>query len=72
MNCCDEYEGTCTQGRDCPIRKQRIKETNEAFMKLHKGVDDPYDDFTASVKGLIALVFLAIGLAMVVFAIWGK
>lgn len=23
MNCCDEY-GNCNQGRDCPIRKERI------------------------------------------------
>lgn len=22
MNCCDDY-GNCTQGRDCPIRKER-------------------------------------------------
>jgi hypothetical protein len=24
MNCCDEY-GNCRQGRDCPIRKSRVK-----------------------------------------------
>ena len=23
MNCCDEY-GNCTQGRDCPVRNERI------------------------------------------------
>jgi len=24
MNCCDDY-GNCTQGRDCPIRRQRYE-----------------------------------------------
>ena len=23
MNCCDSY-GNCTQGRDCPVRNERI------------------------------------------------
>lgn len=26
MNCCDEY-GDCRQGRDCPIRKERLEQT---------------------------------------------
>jgi hypothetical protein len=24
MNCCDEY-GDCRQGRDCPVRKRRVR-----------------------------------------------
>jgi hypothetical protein len=24
MNCCDTY-GNCTQGRDCPVRKERME-----------------------------------------------
>lgn len=24
MNCCDEY-GNCRQGRDCPVRQERIE-----------------------------------------------
>jgi hypothetical protein len=24
LNCCDDY-GNCRQGRDCPIRKSRVK-----------------------------------------------
>jgi hypothetical protein len=28
MNCCDEY-GNCNQGRDCPIRKERIRQAKE-------------------------------------------
>jgi len=70
-NCCNDF-GNCTQGRDCPIRRQRAEETNKAFMKLHQGLDDPYDDFAASVKGLIALMFVVAGLTMIAFAIWGK
>jgi hypothetical protein len=70
-NCCNA-NGECTQGRDCPIRKQHAEETNKAFMKLHQGLDDPYDDFAASVKGLIALVCMATGVAMIAFAFWGK
>jgi hypothetical protein len=64
--------GNCTQGRDCPIRKQRAKEVNEAFMKLHCSADNPYEDVTDTVKGLIALVCVATGVAMIAFAIWGK
>jgi len=41
-------------------------------MKLHRGADDPYDDFAASIKGLIALVCVATGVAMIAFAFWGK
>jgi hypothetical protein len=69
--CCNDF-GNCTQGRDCPIRKQRAQEANEAFMKLHRGADDPYDDFAASVKGLIAFIFVVAGLTMIAFAFWGK
>ena len=28
MNCCDEY-GNCNQGRDCPIRKERVRQAKE-------------------------------------------
>lgn len=28
MNCCDEY-GNCRQGRDCPVRIQRIRDAKE-------------------------------------------
>lgn len=30
MSCC-EYK--CTQTRDCPIRKQRIEDVNQAFIE---------------------------------------
>jgi hypothetical protein len=28
MNCCDEY-GNCNQGRNCPIRKERVRQAKE-------------------------------------------
>ena len=71
MNCCNEYEGTCTQGRDCPIRKQRIKEVNEAFINLHRSVDNPYEDVTDTVKGLIAWIAV-VGIVGLIFWTWGK
>ena len=30
MNCCNA-NGVCDQGKDCPVRKQRIKEINDAY-----------------------------------------
>ena len=72
MNCCNE-SGNCTQGRDCPVRKQRAKETNDAYINQNNGLEpDLMDDFAASVRGLIALVGLVGGLTMVAIAIWGK
>ena len=32
MNCCDEY-GNCNQGRDCPIRKERVRQAKELLDK---------------------------------------
>jgi len=70
--CCSE-NGTCTQGRDCPIRKQRTKEANDAYINRSNGLEpDILDDFAASIRGLIALVGLVGGLTMVAIAIWGK
>jgi len=71
-NCCNA-NGECTQGRDCPIRKQRAQEANDAFMNRNNGLEpDLIDDLAASVKGLIALVCVATGVAMIAFAFWGK
>jgi len=71
MNCCNEYEGTCTQGRDCPIRKQRMKEVNEAFINLHRGIDDPYEDITSTIKGLVAWIAV-VGIVGLIFWAWVK
>lgn len=71
MSDCCEYK--CTQGRDCPVRKQRIEATNQAYIERGR-VDetDPYIDTIGSVKGLIALMFVVAGLTMIAFAFWGK
>jgi len=70
MSCC-EYK--CTQGRDCPVRKQRIEATNQAFIERGRVAEtDPYIDTIGSVKGLIALMFVVAGLTMIAFAFWGK
>jgi len=70
--CCNDF-GNCTQGRDCPIRKQRAQETNEAYVKgFLMGQEDPLDDLAASIKGLIALMFVVGGLTLLAFAFWGK
>ena len=69
MTCC-EYK--CTQGRDCPVRKQRIEATNQAYIERGRVVDtDPYAETVGSVKSLIAwLTFVAI--AGLIFWAWGK
>ena len=72
MNCCNDT-GTCTQGRDCPIRKQRAEETNKAYINRNNGLEpDILDDFVASIKGLIAVIVVVTGITLIAFAFWGK
>ena len=72
MNCCNA-NGNCTQGRDCPIRKQRTKEANDAYMNRSNGLEpDILDDFAASIKGLIAVIVVVTGITLIAYAIWGK
>ena len=74
MNCCNEYEGTCTQGRDCPIRKQRAKETDDAYINRGSwgSVSDPYDDITETFRALIAVIAVTATVTLLAFLIWGK
>ena len=69
MTCCDY--GTCTNGPDCPVRKQRIKEVNDMYLKA-KQDSDPYVDTVGEFKALLALLAVIAGLTMLSFAIWGK
>ena len=72
MNCCNA-NGNCDQGRDCPIRKQRTKEANDAYINRSNGLEpDLLDDFAASIKGLIAVIVVVTGMTLLAFAIWGK
>jgi hypothetical protein len=72
MNCCNNF-GNCTQGRDCPIRKQRAKEANEAFINGGWGkVADPYNDITETFKALIVVIAVTGAIALLAFLVWGK
>ena len=72
MNCCNE-NGNCTQGRDCPIRKQRAEETNKAYINQNNGLEpDLLDDVASSIKGLIAFIVVVTGITLLAFTLWGK
>jgi hypothetical protein len=69
MTCC-EYK--CEQGRNCPVRKQRIEATNQAYIERGRLVEtDPYVETVGSVKSLIAWLGLALGVWIVCLVIWG-
>ena len=72
MTCCDY--GTCTQGRDCPVRKQRMKETNDAYVNRKPDAHDPdpYIETLGTVKGLGALLVVTFGIVMVAKFLWWK
>ena len=72
MNCCNA-NGNCDQGRDCPIRKQRTKEANDAYINRSNGLEpDVLDDIAASIKGLIAVIVVVVTITLLAFTIWGK
>ncbi|CAB4131814.1 hypothetical protein UFOVP125_24 [uncultured Caudovirales phage] len=73
MNCCNA-NGVCDQGKDCPVRKQRIKEINDAYINGYNDAQlgDPLDDLADTFKGLIAWLGLALGVWIVCLLIWGK
>ena len=72
MNCCNA-NGDCTQGRDCPVRKQRIKEVNDAYANGFKDaqIDDPIDDLAHTFKGLLTVMMVVLILWIVCLLIWG-
>jgi len=70
MSCC-EYK--CNQGRDCPIRKQRMEATNKAYAKHGRVVDtDSYEDTLGTVKALVAWLAVALGMWVVFLLLWWK
>lgn len=73
MNCCNA-NGDCTQGKDCPVRKQRIKEINDAYANGFKDaqLNDPIDDIAYTFKGLITLLTAVLCVWVVCLLIWGK
>ena len=66
MTCCCTYK--CEQGRDCPVRKQRIKEVNDAYVNGFNDarLDDPYEDVIGTFKSL--LIVLAVCIAATLLA----
>jgi len=72
MNTCCDY-GKCNQGRDCPIRKQRMEATNKAYAEHGRVVDtDPYEDTLGTVKALVAVIVVTGAVTLISFFIWGK
>lgn len=70
VTCCT-YK--CEQGRDCPVRKQHIEVTNQAYIERGRVTDpDPLDDVAASIKGLIAVIVVVVTITLLVFTLWGK
>ena len=70
MNCCNA-NWQCDQGANCAVRKQRIKEVNDMYLKA-KQDSDPYTDTIGEFRTLMALLLVIVGLAMLAFAIWGR
>jgi len=71
MTCCDY--GKCTQGRDCPIRKQRMEAANKAYAEHGRVVDtDPYEDTLSTVKTLVSVIAVTAAMTLLAFAFWGK
>ena len=72
MTCCDY--GKCTNGPDCPVRKQRIKEVNDAYSNGFKDAQlgDPIDDLADTFKALLAMMTLVLGVWIVCLVVWGK
>jgi len=69
MNCCNDI-GTCTQGRDCPIRKQRQQETNDAYIKgFLMGQEDPLNDLADTFKVLLAMIAVIATLTLLAYVI---
>jgi hypothetical protein len=52
------------------MTEEDIKRVNEAYAR--NGLEqDPIEDIAATFKGLIAFIFVVVGLTMVAIAIWG-
>jgi hypothetical protein len=53
------------------MSEEDIKRLNETYAR--NGLEkDPIEDIAATFKGLIAFMFVVVGLTMLAFAIWGK
>lgn len=73
MNCCNA-NGQCDQGKDCPVRKQRLKEINDAYANGYNDAQlgDPIDDLADTFKALLTMLTAVLGVWIVCLVIWGK
>ena len=73
MNCCNA-NGVCDQGKDCPVRKQRLKEINDAYANGYNDAQlgDPIDDLADTFKALLTMMTVVLGVWIVCLIIWGK
>lgn len=73
MNCCNA-NGQCDQGKDCPVRKQRIKEINDAYANGFKDaqLNDPLDDMAETFKALLTMLAVVLCGWVLYLLIWGK
>jgi hypothetical protein len=71
--CCNDF-GNCTQGRDCPIRKQRAQEANDAYINGGSWgkVDDHYGDVSETFKALLTVIAVTAAVTLLAFLVWGK
>jgi hypothetical protein len=73
MNTCCDY-GKCTNGPDCPVRKQRLKEINDAYANGFKDaqLNDPLDDMAETFKALLTMVTVVLCGWIAFLLFWGK
>lgn len=71
-NCCDY--GKCTNSPDCPVRKQRTKEINDAYANGFRDaqLNDPLDDMAETFKALLTMVTVVLCGWIAFLLFWGK
>jgi len=69
--CCN---GQCDQGKDCPVRQQRIKEVNAAYVNGYNDakLGDPIDDLADTFKGLLTAMTVVLAAWIAFLLLWGK
>lgn len=69
MTCCDY--GKCTNSPDCPVRKQRIKEVNDAYANGYNDaqLNDPYEDVFGTFRALVIVLAVCIAVTLLFF-VW--